>query len=315
VRGKCSEKAHGLSGSCYFVAMLASVELADGTSSLSRVPPWFRHTISRRGEWKLCALERSCFGPMHDPTPEVPFHHLGVRLDHAPLKMGWILDGRRADTNLPFDHVSVIPAGASLRSWWNRPTDFACLYFRPEALTAAVGEEMASTSRYEIRPALSVESPTICNLVRALHVDAAAEHPYGKMAGDAIFIRLASLLVSDGRILQERGYRDGIGDWRIRRALEYIHTNLYTEMDLFGIAAASETSPFHLSRLFRKAVGCSPWQYVSRMRVQIAMGLMRDGSLSLTQISTMSGFESYSTFATTFKASRGVAPAHFRAGL
>jgi AraC family transcriptional regulator len=163
------------------------------------------------------------------------------------------------------DHVSVIPAGASLKSCWNRPVDFACLYFRPEALTAAVGEEMASRSKYEIRAAIGMESPTICDLVRALYADAAAQHPYGRMTGDAIFIRLAALIVSDSRLLQERGYRDGIGDWRVRRALEYIHVHFHREMDLFAIAEASETSPFHLSRLFRKVVGCSTWQYVSRM--------------------------------------------------
>jgi AraC family transcriptional regulator len=229
--------------------------------------------------------------------------------------MGWILDGRRSDTSLPSDHVSVIPAGATMKSWWNRPVDFACLYFRPEALAAAVGEEMASHSKYEIRPVIGLESPTICNLVRALHTDAAQEHPYGKMAGDAIFIRLASHLVSDGRILQERNYRDGIGDWRVRRALEFIHTHLHEEMDLFAIAEASETSPFHLSRLFCKAIGSSPWQYVSRMRVQISTGLMRDASLGLAQIAAMSGFESYSSFAATFKAKHRVSPAQFRAGL
>jgi AraC-like DNA-binding protein len=291
------------------------VEATRGLSTLSRVPPWFRHTISRRGEWTHFALERSCFGPMHDPTPEAPFHHLGVRLDHAPLKMGWILDGRRADTDLPFDHVSIIPAGASPTSWWNRPTDFACLYFQPGALVAAVGEETAAQSKYELRAAVGLEAPMICNLVRALHADAAQQHPFGKMAGDAIFIRLAAHLITDGRIVQESHYRDGVGDWRVRRALEYIHSHAHEELDLFAIAAASESSPFHLSRVFRKAIGTSPWQYVSRTRVQISKGLMRDASLSLAQIAAMSGFDSYSTFAATFKASQRVSPAQFRAGL
>jgi hypothetical protein len=112
------------------------------SDALTRVPPWFRHTISRRGTWNLCVLEQSCFGPMHDLTPSAPFHHFGVRLDRAPLKMGWILDGARSDTDLPSDYVSVIPAGASLKGWWDRPVDLACLYFTPAALTAAAGEEV-----------------------------------------------------------------------------------------------------------------------------------------------------------------------------
>ncbi len=282
---------------------------------LSRVPPWFRHTISRRGVWKLCTLEQSCFGPMHDPTPSAPFHHFGVRLDDGPLKMGWILDGRRADTELPWDHVSVIPAGATLKSWWNRPVDFACVYFTPAALTSAAGAEAVSAAKLEIQPAVGVQSPTICKLMRALHTDAASGHPYGKMLGDSIFIAMAGLLVHDGRIVQDRAYREGVGDRRLRRTLDYIHAHLQEDIDVSSIALAAETSPFHLSRAFRRAMGCSIWQYVSRRRVEIATGLMRDAALTMGEVASMAGFESYSTFATSFKAARGIPPATFRAAL
>ena len=291
---------------------------ATSQPELSRVPPWFRHTISRRGVWKLCTLEQSCFGPMHDPTPSAPFHHFGVRLDRAPLKMGWILDGVRDDTDLPWDHVSVIPAGASMTGWWDRPVDFACLYFTPASLLAAAGEEMmaaAKRAKSEIRAAVGIQSPTLCKLVRALHDDAAKGHPYGKMLGDSIFVSMAALVVNDGRILRESTFREGVGDRRVRRALEFIHAHLDAEMDVCAIAAAAETSLFHLSRSFRRAMGCSIWQYVSRRRVQLAAGLMRDPGLSLAAVASMAGFESYSTFANSFKVTRGVSPARFRAGL
>ena len=294
---------------------MPSATTSETPTELSRVPPWFRHTISRRGVWKLCTLEQSCFGPMHDPTPSVPFHHFGVRLDHAPLRMGWLLDGAKSDTGLPWDHVSIIPAGASLKGWWDRPVDFACLYFTPAALLAAAGEADTPAASLEIRPALAVQSPSLARLVRTLHADAAQGHPFGKMLGESIFVSMAALLANDSRILRVRKPREGIGDRRVRRSLEYIHAHLEHALDLCSIAHAAETSPFHLSRAFRHALGCSIWQYVLRSRVQIAAGLMRDPSLTLADIATMSGFESYSTFAAAFKAGRGVAPARFRATL
>ncbi len=284
-------------------------------AELTRVPPWFRHTISRRGVWKLCTLEQSCFGPMHDPTPSAPFHHFGVRLDHAPLKMGWMLDGARTDTGLPWDHISIIPAGASLKGWWDRPVDFACLYFTPAALLAAAGEEVASTAKFEIRPAIALQSPTLCKLVRTLHADAAQGHPFGKMVGESIFLSMAALLVNDGRIARQRTFGHGVGDRRVRRSLEYIHAHLEQALDVCSIAQAAETSPFHLSRAFRNALGCSIWQYVLRCRTQTAAGLMRDSALTLAEIAALSGFESYSTFAATFKAARGISPARFRSAL
>jgi AraC family transcriptional regulator len=182
-------------------------------------------------------------------------------------------------------------------------------------LTAAAGEEAMVEAKSEIRPVVSVQSPTLCRLVRELHSDAVQGHPYGKGLGESIFVSMAALLVSDGRIVSQKLYREGIGDRRIRRTLDYIHAHLDKEIDVCSIAAAATTSPYHLSRTFRSAIGCSIWQYVSRSRVQLATGLMRDSRLTLAQVASMSGFESYSTFAATFKADRGVSPARYRSGL
>ncbi|WP_184084793.1 helix-turn-helix domain-containing protein [Silvibacterium bohemicum] len=62
-------------------------------------------------------------------------------------------------------------------------------------------------------------------------------------------------------------------------------------------------APSVLPRSFRSALGCSVWQYVARQRVPIASGSKIDAALSLTKIAAMSGFERYSSFAATFKAS------------
>ncbi len=279
---------------------------------LSRVPPPFREAVLSRGEWKGCALERSCFGPMHDPTPAVPFHHLAVRMDTAPMKMGWISDGHRSDTDLPGDCVSVISAGTSVTSWWSRPVDFACLYFTPDAVEAAVGEEMLVSSRWELRSALSVRAPGISGLVRALARDTQRGQPFGRLPGEALFQQLAILMVADGRILKDTRYKLNHGDRRVRSALEYIHAHVLEEIDLATIAQACGTSPFHLTRIFRQATGYPVWRYVCRLRVQIAAGLMKDVTLTLQQVAVLAGFGSYSTFAATFLAERGVSPTNFR---
>ena len=228
------------------------------------------------------------------------------------MKMGWKSDGRRHDTDLPQDHVSVIPAGASVITWWNRPVDFACLYFTPEAVTAAVDEELLISSRWELRPALAVQAPAISALVRAMARDTQMGQPYGRMRGDALFQQLAALLVVDGRLFRDKQYKDGIGDRRVRHALDYIHAHVCEELDLERIAQASETSVFHLSRLFRQTTRYPIWRYVSRLRVQVAVGLMKDATLTLAQVATMSGFASYSTFAATFLSEQGLSPSRFR---
>jgi AraC family transcriptional regulator len=102
-------------------------------------------------------------------------------------------------------------------------------------------------------------------------------------------------------------------DWRIRRAMDYVHSNFHEPMDLASIACASATSAFHLCRLFRAAMGCSLWQYVTRVRVHAARALMeREPAKTLTHIAMESGFDSYSGFIAAFKASCGITPSRYR---
>ncbi len=279
---------------------------------LSRVPPWLKHAIARRNTWKDCVLEESCFGPIHDALPSAPFHHLAVRLDDEPMKMGWTMDGRRHVTDMPDDHIHIIAAEATVNVWWNRPVNFACLYFTPEALQAAAGQDFVRNAALEVRSALAVQSPTLCHLVRALHSDTISNRPHGALLGESIFASIATLLANDGRLVNLLDQRKDVGDWRVRRALEFIHAHLSETMDLQSIANAASTSAFYLNRSFRNVTGRSIWQYVSQERAHLAAEMMRSPSISLTQIAVDSGFESYSSFAAGFKTQYGVSPAHFR---
>jgi AraC family transcriptional regulator len=278
---------------------------------MTRVPPWFENTVARRRLHAAFVVEQSCFGPMADVTPGMPFHHFGLRLDREPLSMGWDMDGHRCGTSLPPDHVSIIPAGASAKVWWDRPVDFACLYFTPDALTDALGNEHGRL-RSEVVPAIGKSSPTLSFLMRAMHADMLAGSPYGPLVGESIFVSFAAAVAGAD---EEGSRKSGCTpiDWRIRRAMDYVHSNFHEPMDLASIARASATSAFHLCRLFRAAMGCSLWQYVTRVRVHAARALMeREPAKTLTQIAMESGFDSYSGFIAAFKASCGIAPSRYR---
>ncbi|WP_128915002.1 helix-turn-helix domain-containing protein [Granulicella sibirica] len=291
---------------------LATAVEPDKLIDLSRVPPWLKHAIARRNTWKDCVLEASCFGPIHDALPSVPFHHLAVRLDDEPMKMGWTIDGKRRTTDMPHDHVHVISAEASVNVWWDRPVNFACLYFTPEALQAAAGQDLVRSSVLEVRSDLAVQAPTLSHLVRALHSDTILNRPHGALLGESIFASIATLLANDGRLVNLVHQRKDVGDWRVRRALEFIHANIKENLDLQSIARAASTSPFYLNRSFKSVTGQSIWQYVSQERTRLAAEMMRSPSISLSQIATDAGFESYSSFAAAFKSQFDVSPAQFR---
>ncbi len=74
------------------------------------------------------------------------------------------------------------------------------------------------------------------------------------------------------------------------------------------IAQAVHTSPFHLSRIFKREAGVSLHQY--RMRLRLAMGLDRlvRGERDLTELALDLGFSSHSHFTRAFSTEFGVSP-------
>lgn len=276
-------------------------------AALSRIPPPMRECVLHRGEWTLCAMEHSRIDAIHIDDPGVPFHHLSLPLGGKPPRMGMRIDGRRRRAGHGRDVIGVIEAHADGTAWWDGPFESACFYFTARALGEALGVD-ADRHVHDIRTTVDRHAPVVAHLLRVLHADAVAGQPHGSLVGDAAFAALAAQFVPDRRL----GTGPSGDDWRVRRALEYIHTRLSERLGIPAIADAAATSPFHLSRAFRAALGCSIWQYVLRERARRAASLMRDGALTLADVAQLSGFESYAGFIVAVKREFGATPAKLR---
>lgn len=156
--------------------------------------------------------------------------------------------------------MAVIEAGVGGTSWWDGPFHAACFYFTDESLSIALGQDIPLGGHRE-RSVMGFRSVRIRRLFETLVADAAASQPHGALVGDAAFVALASILVMDGKVWSCRA-RPGTPDWRVRRALEYVHAHLISPMTIPEIATAASTSPFYLNRQFREVMGTSLWRYI-----------------------------------------------------
>ncbi len=280
---------------------------------MSKIPPPMAQAVSLRGVWSLCAMDESCLGPIRLEESGAPFHHVGLPLDSAALTVGMRVDGHTQQRAMGPDRVMVIEARQQGAFWWNRPMYSACFYFSDASLAAALGRDIAPW-QHGLRTRLELHAPVVARMLRALHADAAAGHPHGTLPGDTLFTALAAQWVAPGQ-LSHGPLVATISDWRVRRALAYIHAQISDVLTLDGIARAAATSAFHLSRCFRTAVGCSIWQYVLRERARQAVYLMRSSTLSQADIAERSGFATYSSFVAAVKREYGCSPAAIRASL
>jgi AraC family transcriptional regulator len=100
-----------------------------------------------------------------------------------------------------------------------------------------------------------------------------------------------------------------------RRAVEaalWIDEHSHEDVNLDRAASAASLSPFHFLRMFSRAIGVTPHQYLVRSRLRRAAKLLVEKERSVTDIALDVGFGDLSNFVRTFHRAAGVPPGRFR---
>ena len=102
---------------------------------------------------------------------------------------------------------------------------------------------------------------------------------------------------------------------RIHRALDFINEHLAEEIRLADVAEAACFSPFHFHRIFSGFMGETPDDYIRRLRLEKAAGLMHvDRRASVTDVALQCGFSTQALFSRHFKRRFGLSPTEWKAG-
>jgi AraC-like DNA-binding protein len=100
--------------------------------------------------------------------------------------------------------------------------------------------------------------------------------------------------------------------WQEKAAKEFMLDNLGNDISMSAVAAAARLSANHFSQEFKRATGFTPHQWLRRMRVEHAKGLLADGRLPLRTVAERCGFSDQSHFTKVFSQETGVTPALWR---
>lgn len=101
----------------------------------------------------------------------------------------------------------------------------------------------------------------------------------------------------------------------VNMAREYIIDNFQKPINIEDIAQFLFISSSHLSRLFREELDCTVNNYLTRVRIEKAVELIKKPELSVEQVSRAVGIKSQSYFTKIFKEYIGVAPLVYRNSL
>lgn len=99
---------------------------------------------------------------------------------------------------------------------------------------------------------------------------------------------------------------------RVKEMLDHIHMHYAEKISLKSLSKSAAISERECLRCFNKVLGTTPMKYLLGYRISIAANLLANSNLNITEICTLSGFESPSHFSLRFKATTNMTPSEYR---
>ena len=133
---------------------------------------------------------------------------------------------------------------------------------------------------------------------------------------DGVIHAIAALLARvDGLTHAAEAERIHLSPVRLARVIDYVDANLHREITLSELAGVAQLSPFHFSRVFKRATGDAPYHFVCMRRLDRASQLLAEGTMPLAELALACGFSSQAHFTAAFSKFRGISPGRFRRSL
>ena len=98
----------------------------------------------------------------------------------------------------------------------------------------------------------------------------------------------------------------------VKKAQLFICSHATIPISRWQIADEVHVSEDYLTRVFKRELGLSPWDYLNRYRIWLAGTLLRNTGMSVNDVAEATGFQDQAYFCRVFKKIRGFSPSRSR---
>jgi AraC family transcriptional regulator len=262
--------------------------------------------------------------PQRRPKQHVVcLHHF-----HRPMKFDRNLDGRTGRETTAKGDIAFLPADAPMMlrpapgeverlertatDDLDRVLSFSYLVFEPSylaelALTNGIGRPL------DFIPTFATPDPFLHEITAALTSAPRIKDPAANLFIEALFnAACARILRNYARVRYLLSGPPRLTDDQLRAAIDYIHDHIGESLELGSISRAAGLSEFHFARLFKAATGVTPFQFVTRTRMERAKELLRKTRLPIFEIAERVGYQKPSHFSARFRTVSGCGPNAYR---
>lgn len=211
----------------------------------------------------------------------------------------------------PHHGVSVVPAFVPYAARYHDRCEVLVVEVAPEFVATALG---AAAAKAEFRPVIGAQDSYSEHVLLALAEEARHGSTSGAVRAESLGTALVAHIVEHDLRQPDLGAA-ALPSPQLRRVLDYVAAHLDAPLTLRKLADLVGMDVFRFIRTFKQTTGLSPHRYVLEARIARAKELLRDRSLSITEIALRTGFATPSHFSVTFRRIARSTPSTFRGTL
>jgi AraC-like DNA-binding protein len=245
------------------------------------------------------------------------FTHAFARHVHEEFCVGVIVGGveavhYRGETHLaPQGSIVVFQPGEGHSNWAANKAgwSFQVIYPSIPLLQLAIDPEQSTPTPVFANPV--IDDRDLCHQLIQFH--ALVQQPASsRLEQETRLLQVLRALVTrhavEGGV---RSRRTGREHRIVQQIKDYLQRHYAEDPSLTQLSALCGLSPFHLTRVFRAAVGVPPHAYLTHLRIAHAKTQLCDDR-SIAELAIELGFTDQSHFTHIFKAWVGVTPGQYR---
>jgi AraC family transcriptional regulator len=263
--------------------------------------------------WSGIVVEQHRLPPAEMPEHSVIGHGISVNVGAQPTSFAWTRarNGWNDRPTNPGD-CRILTHGESHPTRWLQTYNEISLIIRPQFVADVVKDGMAA-DRIEFASRHSVVDPVIADFASTFRAELTGDAPNGVLYAETLTVGLVLHLLANYGVAKPKvsSPRGKLNAFQLRSVIGFIDAHLGEDVSLMALARQAHVSPFHFARLFRRTVGIPPHQFVLRLRIQRAIGLMKSRTFSLAHIAAECGFHDQPHFTRAFRTVTGTTPAAY----
>ena len=121
-----------------------------------------------------------------------------------------------------------------------------------------------------------------------------------------------AMLMIMSHFIREASLRVWTNDERMKRVLEYIHSNISYQLNVEELSDIAHVTKPYFIKLFKHEFGISPIQYINVKKVERAQLLLFTTNMTIKEVAYTLGFSDQNYFIRMFRKMTGTTPQEYR---